>query len=137
MRTEPEERFDIEATHACIINSERNSQTYCIFAQAVRVSVPGAEHVLVDKKEVRFSYKGYRYIFPTPMKSAKIATDYDNGVVAKKDIQPWTDVLKDPVSIEPIQHKRRRKVAASKKKVTKKTKPRRKRRCSRWNGMRV
>jgi hypothetical protein len=137
MRNAPHDHFDIHATKPCILNSERNSLTYCIFAQAVRVSVPGSEHILVDKKEVRFSWKGYRYVFPTPAKSAAIATEYDNGTVAKKDIQPWRDVLRDPISVEAIQHRRRRKVAATRKKTFKKTSRRKRDRCSRWNGLKV
>ena len=138
MRNPPKDHFDIHSTRACIDNSERNSLTYCIFALAIGSSIPGANRISVDTKECRFSWKGYRYIFPTPEKSSRIAHDYDTGLLGKKDIQPWHDSLKDRISAELIQHRRPRKVKAARKKtVVKKTKSRGRRRCTRWNGMKV
>jgi len=106
MRSPKRKSFQIYASKACIENSERNSLHWCIFALAIIYSVRGSQHVSVDQKEVRFSWQGFRYIFPTPEKTARIASAYDRGILAKRDIAPWRDELKEPISIEPVQHKR-------------------------------
>src|SRR5262245_5289182 len=135
MRKHRRNKFLISATRECIDNSERNSLAWCIWALAIIYSVQGAQHVQVDKDETRFSYRGMRYVFPTPDKSARIAKLYDDGVLTKAEIKPWTDWLKDPISIEPIQHRRPSKVA--KKKVETKRRRCSRRHSSRWSGARI
>jgi hypothetical protein len=130
----PQTKFRIRASRECIDNSERNSLHWCIFALAVIYSIPGAIHVAVDKKETRFSYRGFRYIFPTPEKSATIASAYDRGGLTKRDIQPWVDILEDPISVDKLQHRR------PKPKVAKKAVKRERctaHRSNRWNGRRI
>ena len=127
--------FHIYVSRSCIDNSERNSLHWCIFALAIISSIPGSIHVRVDKDETRFSFRGLRYIFPTPDKSATIAQDYDEGRLMKGDILPWRDVLKDPISIEKIQHRR-----PAKKKIAQRqgTSDRcTTRRSTRWSGRRI
>jgi hypothetical protein len=127
--------FEIYASRECIDNSERNSLHWCIFALAIIYSIRGAQHVQVDKKETRFTFQGFRYIFPTPIKSAIIAESYDRGVMMKRDIVPWRDTLKEPISIEPSQHRR-----PSQKKKREKVKRSRSctsRRSTRWNGRKI
>lgn len=128
--------FHIYATRECIDNSERNSLHWCIYALAIVYSVPGVERVSVDKDETRFSYKGLRYIFNTPAKSAQIALDYDSGRLAKSQIEPWRDILEDPISVEPVRH-----IRPKSRKTPRKVSPRKPRcssvRSSRWNGRKV
>jgi len=130
--------FRVVATRESIDNSERNSLHWCIFALAIGYSIPGAIHISVDKDETRFSYKGMRYIFRTPPKSAEIAESYDRGVLSKREVRPWDDILEDPISVEPVQHKRPKRRAATNQKVSVKRKRRTGRcdsvRSTRWNG---
>jgi hypothetical protein len=128
--------FEIYASRDCIDNSERNSLHWCIFALAIIYSIKGAQHVQVDKKETRFTHQGYRYVFPTPQKSAIIAESYDRGVMMKRDIVPWRDTLKDPISIEPSQHRRPSKKKKQQEAV-RKSKSCTRRRSTRWNGGRI
>lgn len=140
MRRRKHDSFVITATRDCINNSERNSLSWCVWALAVIYSVPGAIKVQVDKAETRFTYKGYRYVFPTPEKAARIAKSYDAGEVTKAEMSPWRDTLKNPISVEPSRHARPRKVAADK--VKRATKSKKTERCTpkrsnRWNGGRM
>lgn len=127
--------FSIHASRECIDNSERNSLHWCIFALAIIYSVPGSVHVRVDKDETRFSYKGYRYVFPTPGKSARIASAYDKGLLTKKEIAPWSDHLINPISVDKIQHRRPSHAAI---RITKSKKARcTVHRSTRWGGRKI
>jgi len=138
MTRKKHEYFQIKVTRECIDNSERNSLHWCIYALAILYSIPGAVHVSVDKNEARFSYKGYRYVFPTPEKTAKIAKAYDDALLTKAEIQPWRDVLRNPISVEPIQHKRPKKAAAANNNHRKAKKERcSSTRSTRWSGRRI
>lgn len=125
--------FDIHATRECIDNSKRNDLHWCVFALAVIYSIPGAMHVMVDKNEVRFTYNGYRYVYPTPEKTARIAKAHDMGEVSKEEMSPWRDKLKDVISIEPSSH--RRPSAANKRPRGESKKA--ESRCNRWNGRKI
>lgn len=127
--------FSIHASRECIDNSERNSLHWCIFALAIIYSIPGSARVRVDKAETRFSYKGLRYVFPTPEKSARIASSYDKGLLTKREIEPWSDVLIDPIAVDRIQHRRPSKSESRAK--TKKSKRCTSRRSTRWNGRKI
>jgi len=128
--------FRIYATRESIDNSERNSLHWCIFALAIMYSIPGTERISVDKTETRFTYKSNRYIFPTPPKSAAIAASYDSGVLSKRDIEPWQDVLANPISVEPIRHQRKSK-ARKARAPAKKAKVCTPTRSTRWNGRKI
>lgn len=134
--------FEVFASRETIDNSERNSLHYCIWALAIVNSIVGATNASVDSEESRFTYRGYRYIFPTPARVATIARKYDDGVLLKQDIKPWHDTLQNPISIERSGHRRAvaKKVQARRKALQKNKKPRRNctaRRSTRWGGRKI
>lgn len=136
MRRRKRTSFDVYCSRSSIDNSERNSLSWCVFAMGIRDSIQGAQGVRVDKVETRFSYQGFRYVFKTPEKSARIAQSYDEGRLLKREITPWHDTLSDAVSIEPVQRRRPTKkiaVATKAKSSTVSTT----RRINRWNGRKI
>lgn len=97
-------KFLVTVSPDCIDNSRRNNRHWCIWALGITSSIRGATRVDVDAKTTRFNYMGHRYVFSTPPVAAQIAAALDQGT-NKKNIQPWTEVLEDPISITPIQNR--------------------------------
>ena len=133
-------QFTLYVSPYCIANGIRNSISNCILVLAVIESIPGALRVQVDKDEIRFSYRRNRYIYATPEKSAQSASDFDNGLVPREALQPWRDVLKDPISIEPSQYRRPRKDKKLRRRYVKprpSNGPKAKRKNTRWGGRKI
>lgn len=132
-------RFPVHITKECILNSQRNSLHWCIYALGIAHSIKGSTHIAVDANETRFSYRGHRYVFKTPERTARIAAAYDKGLVSKEQIQPWTDALVDLVSCTPQERREYRALGTPKQKASKqsKRKPSCRKRAQRWAGVRL
>jgi hypothetical protein len=86
-------RIRIDVPEDVIANACQKDSTACMVAEAIKRKYPDASRVTVDTAHIRYSRRGKRYIFLTPMKAMAAIVMFDEGDKPK----PFS------FSMEPIQ----------------------------------
>jgi len=75
-------RVTLTLTEEVIVQAEQRDSSHCMWAEALKLAVPTAEHISVDLQTIRYSDKarGLRYSYLTPRKAQISLIRFDQGL---------------------------------------------------------